>query len=70
MSIDTCKGCSSYVDTDFDTDCYELYDENGTTIKQLDFCLCERCRENEETVARVLNSGGAHGERDNREVTG
>ena len=44
MSIDTCRNCSSYVDTDADTDCYYLEFEDGTQ-QELDFCLCERCRE-------------------------
>lgn len=37
MSIDICKKCFSYVDTDNDADCY-----------QAEICICERCREKEE----------------------
>ena len=74
MSIDTCKGCCRYVDTDFDTDCYALYDENGDTIKQLDYCLCENCRQKEEEIiigAREgCNSGGASDERNTTGETG
>lgn len=48
MSIDTCKSCCRWVDTDSDTDCYALCDESGNVVKELDYCLCERCREKAE----------------------
>jgi hypothetical protein len=48
MSIDTCKSCCRYVDTDYDIDCYDLHDENGDVIETTYKCLCVRCREAKE----------------------
>lgn len=41
MSIDTCKRCGDFVDTDSDTDCYDNA-ENA--------CLCGVCREEREEI--------------------
>lgn len=38
MGMDTRKTCSGYVDTDDDTDCYEL-------IEKKIVCMCQQCRE-------------------------
>ena len=65
MSMDTCKGCCRYVDTDFDTDCYALYDENGNTIKELEYCLCENCRQKEEEIIIGAREGCNTGEASN-----
>ena len=42
MSIDVCKYCSAYVDTDFDADCY-IPDPAHSIKAGWDMCLCERC---------------------------
>ena len=41
MSMDTCKACGDFVDTDFDVDCYDNPAEQ---------CHCERCREAGEPI--------------------
>src|SRR5665213_1337069 len=41
MSIDTCKSCGNFVNTDFDVDCYDNPAEQ---------CHCEICRNNGESI--------------------
>lgn len=36
MSMDSCKDCGRYIDTDLDTDCYDNPKKE---------CLCFKCRE-------------------------
>ena len=47
MSIDTCKSCGQWVDTDGDCEAYFLSFEDGSEV-ELDYCLCKSCRENRE----------------------
>lgn len=41
MSIDTCKSCGDYVDTDFDADCYD---------NPVEECQCVKCREDNAPI--------------------
>ena len=43
MSLDTCKSCCTFVDTDYDGDFYYVTLEDGTDIESRGFCQC--CRE-------------------------
>lgn len=46
MSIDVCKDCDRYIDTDDDPDCYVEIGDMKRLHKTI--CLCERCRERRE----------------------
>lgn len=50
MSIDTCKFCGQWVDTDSDCGAYFLEFEDGSEI-ELDHCLCQNCRDEESSKA-------------------
>lgn len=56
MSIDTCKFCGNYVDTDDDGDCYGIHDIDsvyGDVRIDFGFCICASCRESLITTEEV-----------------
>ena len=56
MSIDSCKKCGHYVDTDNDCDAYCIPFEDDSAT-QLDYCICSGCR---ETISNQYRSAEAY----------
>lgn len=54
MSIDRCKNCDRVVDTDFDLGCYQTIYDKHYRIVSYQPCLCQKCREKEETCLEPL----------------
>ena len=50
MSMDRCKLCDCYIDTDDDPDCYQP-DPRHSLTGFPDVCVCERCREGDADYA-------------------
>ena len=52
MSMDSCKKCGAWVDTDEDPDCYvanpEHLDRPIARFENTHVCVCESCREKED----------------------